>query len=162
VALFLVGLGLSYGVTQWVPRAFVPDEDQGWGIVVVQAPAGASLEYTKKINAEIQTILATVPEMDTVFAIGGFSFGGNASNRSLIFFGLKPYSERRGEEHSAQAVLNRLRGPFAGIMGAVVIPFLPPPVQGLGSFGGFQYVLQDQSGHTLEELASITRALVRQ
>ncbi len=162
VALFLTGLVLSYGVYQWVPRGFVPDEDQGWGIVLVQAPAGASLEYTKKIGAEVQAILARQPETDTIFAISGFSFGGNAPNRGLIFFGLKPYSQRRGSEHSAQAVIDRLRGPFGGIMGAVVVPFLPPAVQGLGNFGGFQYVLQDQGGHSLDELARVTQDVVRQ
>ena len=78
--------------------------------------------------------------MDTVFAISGFSFAGNAPNRGLMFFGLKPYSRAARRRASAQAVIDALRGPFAGITGALVIPFLPPAVQGLGSFGGFQYV----------------------
>src|SRR5260370_42470000 len=77
----------------------------------------------------------------------------------MVFVGLKPYSQRRGHEHSAQAVLERLRGPFFGITGAVVIPVLPPAVQGLGNFGGFQYLLQDQAGHSLEELARATQDL---
>jgi hydrophobic/amphiphilic exporter-1 (mainly G- bacteria), HAE1 family len=162
LALFLVGLLLTYLVYQRVPRGFVPDEDQGWGTVIVQAPAGASLEYTKKIGEEVQAILGKTPEMDTVFAISGFSFAGNAPNRALIFFGLKPYSQRSGYEHSAQAVIDRLRGSFAGITGALVIPFLPPAVQGLGNFGGFQYVLQDQGGHSLEELAQVAQEVVRQ
>jgi HAE1 family hydrophobic/amphiphilic exporter-1 len=102
------------------------------------------------------------PELDTVFAISGFSFGGTAPNRGLLFFGLKPYAQRRGAEHSAQAVINRLRGPLGGITGAVVIPFLPPAVQGLGNYGGFQYVLQDQGGHTLDELATVAHDVVRQ
>jgi HAE1 family hydrophobic/amphiphilic exporter-1 len=162
LALFLVGLLLTYLVYQRVPRGFVPDEDQGWGTVIVQAPAGASLEYTKKIGEEVQAVLGKTPEMDTVFAISGFSFAGNAPNRALIFFGLKPYSQRSGYEHSAQAVIDRLRGSFAGITGALVIPFLPPAVQGLGNFGGFQYVLQDQGGHSLEELAQVAQEVVRQ
>jgi HAE1 family hydrophobic/amphiphilic exporter-1 len=94
--------------------------------------------------------------------VTGFSFAGNAPNRSLVFFGLTPYSKRRGREHSAQALIERLRGPLGGISGAVVTPFLPPAVQGLGTFGGFQYVLQDQSGHTLDELAGVTQQVVRQ
>jgi HAE1 family hydrophobic/amphiphilic exporter-1 len=162
LALFLTGLGLTYLVYQWVPRAFVPDEDQGWGIVAVQAPPGASLDYTKGIGEQVQQVLAQVPEMESVFAVTGFSFGGNAPNRALIFFGLKDYSERRGAAHSAEAVINRLRGSFGGITGALVIPFLPPAVQGLGNFGGFQYVLQDQGGHSLEELAQVTQDVVRQ
>ncbi|HSB61116.1 MAG TPA: efflux RND transporter permease subunit, partial [Vicinamibacteria bacterium] len=133
-----------------------------WGIVAVQAPEGASLEYTKKINEEVQAVLGKTPEVDTVFAVTGFSFGGTAPNRGMVFFGLKPYSERRGAARSAQAVIDRLRGPFFGISGAVVIPFLPPAVQGLGNFGGFQYVLQDQGGNTLDELARVTQVLVRE
>jgi HAE1 family hydrophobic/amphiphilic exporter-1 len=162
VTLFVVGLSLTFLVYRKVPRGFVPDEDQGWGMIVVQAPQGASLEYTKKIGRDVQAILAQIPETDTVFAVTGFSFGGTAPNRGLIFYGLKPYSERRGKAHSAEAVINRLRGQLGSITGALVVPFMPPAVQGLGSFGGFQYVLQDQGGHTLEELARVTQELVQQ
>ncbi len=162
LVLFLVGLGLTVLVYRGVPRGFVPDEDQGWGIVAVQSPAGASLQYTKKIGEQVQAILMKTPELDTVFAVTGFSFGGTAPNRALLFFGLKPYAERRGAEHSAQAVIDRLRGPLGGITGAIVIPFLPPAVQGLGNFGGFQYVLQDQGGHSLDELARVAHDVVRQ
>jgi len=162
VALFLAGLGLTYLVYRVVPRGFIPDEDQGWGMVLVQAPQGASLDYTKKIGQEVQTILAKAAEVDTVFAVTGFSFGGTAPNRGMTFFGLKPYSHRRGGTHSAEAVIARLRGEFGAISGALVVPFMPPAVQGLGNFGGFQYVLQDQGGHTLEELATVTQELVRQ
>jgi HAE1 family hydrophobic/amphiphilic exporter-1 len=162
VGLFLVGLGLTYLVYHLVPKGFVPDEDQGWGIVAIQAPQGASLEYTKKIGGQVQEILGKTPEMSTIFAVTGFSFGGNAPNRGMIFFSLKPYSQRRGGDHSAQAVTNRLRGAFGAITGAVVIPFLPPAVEGLGDFGGFQYVLEDQGGHTLSELAGATEEVVRQ
>jgi HAE1 family hydrophobic/amphiphilic exporter-1 len=81
----------------------------------------------------------------------------------MIFFGLKPYSERRGSEHSAQAVVERLRGELMmSITDAMVFPFLPPPVEGLGTFGGFQYVVQDQGGHTVQELAAATQEMVAQ
>jgi HAE1 family hydrophobic/amphiphilic exporter-1 len=162
VALFLAGLALTYLVYQQVPRAFVPDEDQGWGIIAVQAPEGASLAYTNGIGEQVQAILARNPEVETVFAVTGFSFSGFAPNRGMLFFGLKPYGQRRGSEHSAQAVIDRLRGPFGGITGAFVIPFLPPAVEGLGTFGGFQYVVQDQGGHTLDELSRVTQDMVGQ
>jgi HAE1 family hydrophobic/amphiphilic exporter-1 len=161
VALFLAGLGLTYLVYQRVPKGFVPDEDQGWGIIAVQAPQGASLEYTKSIGGEVHAILRKVREMDTIFGASGFSFAGNAPNRGLVFFGLKPYSERRGEAHSAQAVINRLRGELGTVTGALVIPFLPPAVEGLGNLGGFQYVLQDQGSHTPDELARVAQDVVR-
>jgi len=162
LVLFAIGLALTGFVYQRVPRGFVPDEDQGWGIVAIQSPAGASLDYTRKIGEQVQAVLQKQPEMETVFAVSGFSFGGTAPNRGMLFFGLKPYSARRGAEHSAQAVIGRLRAPLGGIIGAIVIPFLPPAVQGLGNFGGFQYVLQDQGGHTLDELAATAQAVARE
>jgi HAE1 family hydrophobic/amphiphilic exporter-1 len=162
LGLFVAGLGLTALIYRRVPRGFVPDEDQGWGMIAVQSPAGASQEYTRKVGDRAQALLMKEPELDTVFAITGFSFAGTAPNRGLMFFGLKPYSERRGARHSAEALVGRLRGSLGEIREAVVVPFLPPAVQGLGEFGGFQYVLQDQGGHTLDELAAVTSDVVRQ
>jgi HAE1 family hydrophobic/amphiphilic exporter-1 len=162
LALFLAGVALSYVVYRTVPRAFVPDEDQGWGMILVQAPEGASLEYTRKVGEQAQAIIQRQPEVDTVFAISGFSFAGTAPNRGLMFFGLKPYSQRRGAARSAQAVIGRLRGQLFAITDAIVLAFVPPPVEGLGTFGGFQYVVQDRGGHTLEDLAKVTQDMVAQ
>lgn len=161
VVLFLVGLGLTYVVFQRVPRGFVPNEDQGYLILAVQSPSGASLDYTQGIETQVQNILLKTPEVENVFAISGFSFSGSAANRGIIFATLQPYSKRKGNQHSADAVLARLRGPLSGISGALVLPFLPPAVQGLGEFGGFQFEVQDQASHTLQELADATDALVR-
>jgi HAE1 family hydrophobic/amphiphilic exporter-1 len=161
LVVFALGLAASWALYRVVPRAFVPDEDQGWGMILVQAPEGASLDYTKKVGEKVQAALMHTSEVDTVFAISGFSFAGTAPNRGLMFFGLKPYAERRGEAHSAQAVIGRLRGAFGGITEGMVIPFLPPPVNGLGTFGGFQFVVQDLGGHTLEELSQATGAVTQ-
>jgi hydrophobic/amphiphilic exporter-1 (mainly G- bacteria), HAE1 family len=160
--LFLGALGLTYLVFQRVPKGFVPSEDQGYFIIAVQAPSGASLEYTKRIGQQVQGILQDIPEVEGIFAISGFSFSGSASNQALIFVPLKPYSQRRGDEHAATAIVNRIRGRLFGISGALVLPFLPPAVQGLGQFGGFAYELQDQGSHSLEELANTTQQLIRQ
>jgi len=162
VVLFLAGLGLTYFIFQRVPKAFVPNEDQGWFIVAVQSPPGASAQYTKSIEEEVYKIMRSAPEVENVFAVVGFSFSGSAANRGIVFAGLKPYSQRRGAEHSADAVVNRLRGRFFGVTGALVLPFLPPAVNGLGNFGGFQFELQDQGGHTLEELAKATQDMTHQ
>jgi len=131
-------------------------------MIVVQAPQGASLEYTKTVNRQVQEVLSGMPEISTIFAIGGFSFSGTAPNRGLLFFGLKPYGERPGAAHSAESVIARLRGPLGGITDALVIPFLPPAVQGLGAFGGFQYVVEDQGGHSLDDLAKVAQDVVGQ
>jgi len=162
VILFFAGLGLTYFVFQRVPKGFVPNEDQGYFIIAVQAPSGASLSYTRKIGQQISKIIANVPEAEGTFAVSGFSFGGNAPNRGLTFVPLKPYSQRKGDAHAADAILNRIRGQLFGISGAIVIPFPPPAVQGLGQFGGFQFEVQDQGGHTLQELDQVTQDMIRQ
>jgi HAE1 family hydrophobic/amphiphilic exporter-1 len=158
---FFAGLGLTYFVFTRVPTGFVPDEDQGYFIIVIQAPSGASLDYTKAIGKQVSSLLTDVKEAEGTFSIAGFSFSGSASNQGLIFVPLKPYSQRKGEEHSAAAILNRIRPRMFGVSGAIVFPTLPPPIQGLGQFGGFQFVVQDQAAHKLEELASTTQALMR-
>ncbi|HTT25243.1 MAG TPA: multidrug efflux RND transporter permease subunit [Candidatus Sulfotelmatobacter sp.] len=159
--LFFVGLGLTYFVFTRVPSGFVPDEDQGYFIVVVQAPSGASLEYTKSINQQVTHILASIPEVESTFSIAGFSFSGAAANQGLIFASLRPYSQRKGEEHTSLAILNRVRPMLFGVQGAIVFSTLPPAVQGLGRFGGFQFQVQDQRSHRLEELAGATQGLIR-
>ena len=161
--LFFVGLGLTYYVFKHVPTGFVPDEDQGYFIIVVQAPSGASLEYTKSIEQQVTKIVTTnIPESEGTFSIAGFSFAGAAANQGLMFVSLRPYSQRSGDQHAAAAVLARLRPMLFGISGAIVFPTLPPAVQGLGEFGGFQFEVQDQAAHKLDELASTAHALIAQ
>ncbi|HEY6337955.1 MAG TPA: multidrug efflux RND transporter permease subunit [Candidatus Sulfotelmatobacter sp.] len=161
VVLFFAGLGATYLVLRHVPTGFVPDEDQGYFIIVIQAPSGASLEYTADIGTQVSKMLADVPEVEGTFSIAGFSFSGASANQGLIFVPLKPYSKRKGEEHSAQAILNRVRPRLFGIQGAIVFATLPPEINGLGQFGGFQFVVQDQTAHPLEELASTAQGFLR-
>ncbi len=162
LVLFLVALAGTYFLYQKVPRGFIPEDDQGYLIVVVQSPQGASLEYTLDILRKVEEAAANIPEVEGVFSIGGFSFSGSAPNRALAFLPLKPFRERTGSGHTASAVLNRLRGPLMGISGAFVIPFSPPPVQGLGQFGGFQFVLEDQGRNTLQAIADTANQMVAQ
>jgi hydrophobic/amphiphilic exporter-1 (mainly G- bacteria), HAE1 family len=159
--LFAVGLGLAYYVFKQVPRGFVPTEDQGYLIVAIQAPAGASLDYTRKIGQQVSAITKSIPEVRGTFSVAGFSFGGATPNAGLVFLPLQPYGKRKGEEHTAAAIIKRLRGPLFGISGAIVIPFEPPAVQGLGQFGGFQYELLDQANHSLQDLDKTTHDLIR-
>jgi hydrophobic/amphiphilic exporter-1 (mainly G- bacteria), HAE1 family len=161
VLLFFVGLGLTYFVFTRVPSGFVPDEDQGYFIIVIQAPSGASLEYTKGIGTQVAGLLKDIPEAEGTFSIAGFSFSGSAPNQGLIFVPLKPYSQRKGEEHSATAILNRVRPSLFSISGAIVFATLPPAVQGLGQFGGFQFIVQDQAAHSLEELSGATHQIIQ-
>ena len=160
-AIFFLGLGLTYFVFTRVPAGFVPDEDQGYFIIVIQAPSGASLEYTKGIGKQVSDLLANIPESEGTFSVAGFSFAGAAANQGLIFVPLKPYSQRKGEQHTAAAVVNRVRPMLFAVQGAIVFATLPPAVQGLGQFGGFQFVVQDQAAHRLDELAAATQGLMR-
>ncbi len=148
--LFFAGLGLTYLVFLRVPTGFVPDEDQGYFIIVIQAPSGASLDYTKAIGEQVAKVLAGVPEVEGTFSVAGFSFSGAAANQGLVFVPLKPYDQRKGEEHAAAAIVNRVRPRLFGVSGAIVFATLPPAIQGLGQFGGFQFVVQDQAAHKLE------------
>jgi len=156
---FVATLGLTYWVYQRVPRSFIPDEDQGWFMVIVQAPQGASLEYTRAVCARAEEFLTKIPEAEGTFSVTGFSFAGNAPNRAMIFIALKPFEERKGEEHSAAMVIDRLRGPLAGVPGALLIPFNPPTVSGTSSIGGFQFEVQDPSGNSLQGLADAANRL---
>ena len=97
-----------------------------------------------------------------MFAAGGFSFAGSAPNQGILFAQLKDFKERRGEAHSAKAIVGQLFGAFSQITGAMVIPFLPPSIQGLGQFGGFTYELLDQSGGPIENLEAAAQQLIAQ
>jgi hydrophobic/amphiphilic exporter-1 (mainly G- bacteria), HAE1 family len=162
VSAFVVSLGLTWMAYQWVPRAFVPEEDQGWFMTIIQAPAGSSLQYTADVAREAEKVMMATPEVQSVFSVVGFSFSGSAPNQGLIFASLHPFDERRGDDHRMQAVLNRLRGPLMGIQGALILPFAPPSIQGLGAFGGFTFEVLDQGGSDINQLAGATWGLIGQ
>ena len=162
VVLFLAGLSLTYFIFQRVPKAFVPNEDQGWLIVAVQAPPGASKQYTGSIVEQVAHVMQNDPDIASVFAVTGSGVAGAAGNQGVVYAGLKDYAQRKGPEHSADAIVNRLRGQLFGISGAIVLPFLPPAIEGLGSLGGFQFEVQDQGAHTPQELAGVVQDMVRQ
>jgi HAE1 family hydrophobic/amphiphilic exporter-1 len=162
LALFVVVLGATYWIYQSVPRAFIPEDDQGYLIFIVQAPQGASLTYTRDICAKVEETLSHVSEIDGAFTVAGFSQAGNAPNRAIIYTNLKPFVRRKGDAHTAAAIIQRLRGPVFGIPGAIVVPFNPPAVQGLGQFGGFQFELEDLGRNSLQAIANAANQLVAQ
>ncbi|MDB4963937.1 MAG: efflux system, inner rane transporter CmeB, partial [Myxococcales bacterium] len=160
VAVFLLSLLLTVCTFRRSPTGFVPDEDQGYIIIIVQGPSGASLQETIKVTKQVETILAREPAVGHVFNVNGFSFLGAGSNRAIMFAALKPFSDRPGEQNTANALVARLRGPFMGIGGAVVIPFMPPAIQGIGTFGGIQVEIEDRRGGPIENLAAATMAVI--
>jgi HAE1 family hydrophobic/amphiphilic exporter-1 len=160
IGLFALGLVATWGLFRAVPSAFVPEEDEGYFTTIIQAPAGASLQYTTRIAEQVEKVLFRDPDILSAFSVVGFSFSGAAPNNGLAFVRLKPYDERRGKAHSLPAVLGRVRGPMSRIPGALVIPFAPPGIQGLSSFGGFQYQLLDQTGGDISRLAETLGSVV--
>jgi HAE1 family hydrophobic/amphiphilic exporter-1 len=160
VAVFLLGLLATWMMYRIVPQALVPEEDPGYFITVVQAPPGASLDYTGTIARQAEKILMADPEVEGVFSVMGFSFSGAAPNQGLIFTSLKNFDQREEDGKSLKDVLARLRGPLFGISGGLVLPFAPAPIPGLGEFGGFEFQVLDQSGTDISALANATQGLV--
>jgi len=147
VGLFAALLAVTVWLYQTVPNAFVPEEDQGYIITILQAPQGVSAQFTNEVMKKVEAELLAVPEIDGTFAIGGFSFGGGSTaNTGVIFCPLKDWSERKRPDQTAQAIIGKLFPKFSQITEARVFPVNPPPIRGLSNFGGFQFQLQDRSG----------------
>ncbi|MET0344276.1 MAG: multidrug efflux RND transporter permease subunit [Polyangiales bacterium] len=161
LALFAATLALTWLVYRQVPTGFIPDEDQGWFAVMINGPDGSSSERTGKVLTEVQEALAKEKSVESVFAVGGYSFMGDGPNRGVVFANMRPWSERRDPSQSLTAVLERLKQPFSRITGADVMGVPPPTVEGIGNVGGFQFVLQDRTlAASLESVAAATRQLV--
>jgi len=141
-AALLVGLGWAY---MQLPSSFLPNEDQGYLIVDIQAPAEASSERTLQSIQEIEKIFLAEPAVDRVIAVSGFSFSGSGQNAGLAFATLKDWSER-GPEDSASAIAQRINGKLWGLPGSMSFTLSPPPIQGLGNSSGFTFRLQDRGG----------------
>jgi hydrophobic/amphiphilic exporter-1 (mainly G- bacteria), HAE1 family len=154
-AVFVLGLVAAWFIYRLVPTSFVPEEDQGYLMALVQTPEGASLEYTTAKTRQAAAILGANKDITGVFAVPGFSFTGQAPNRAMIFANLRPIAERKGREHSAAGVLNAVRGPLMSIPDSLVIPLAPPSIQGLGQFGGFQFQLEQTGSGTLEDMQKV-------
>ena len=158
--LFALAMYATWWVYRAVPGAFVPAEDEGYFITIVQAPAGSSLEYTTEVMKKAEDIFLNTPEILAVFSVAGFSFSGSAPNQGLMFARLKPFEERKDPSQSLEAVLGRLFGQVMTIPGGLVFPVAPPSIQGLSAFGGFQYELLDRPGGDITELAALTQQVI--
>ncbi len=160
--LFFGLLGCTYWVYQRVPRAFIPEDDQGYLIFIVQAPQGASLTYTRDICGKAEEVISRDPEIEGVFTIVGFGASGTSSNQAILYASLRPFEQRKGDVHSAGATITRLRSSLSAVSGAIVVPFNPPAVFGLGQFGGFQFELEDLGRNSLQSIADNANKLAAQ
>jgi HAE1 family hydrophobic/amphiphilic exporter-1 len=159
----IIGIFIAlFGVTIWlytiVPTAFLPEEDQGYFITLIQAPQGVSLQYTSKIMTEVEKTILKVPEVVGTFTVGGFSFSGSSANQGIIFTTLKPWQERKKPDQSVQAIIGQLFGQFSQIPEASIFPLNPPAIRGLGNFGGFNFQLQDRRANS--DLETLVQTMV--
>ena len=129
-----------------LPTSFLPNEDQGTMLVNVQLPPGATVERTRNVMEQVEGFILKQPEVKSMVGVLGFSFSGQGQNAALAFVTLKPWDERHGEEHSAQALAGRAFGALMGIRDAFIFPLSPPPIPELGNATGFTFRLQDRAG----------------
>jgi len=161
IVLFFAGLGATAYMYVHVPTGFVPQEDQNYFIVVVQAPPGASLAYTTDVAMQAEQILRADPDVFGTFAVPGFSLsGGSSSNYGLIFAPLRPIDDRKGKGHAVSDIVARVSPKLFGVPGAIVVAFEPPAINGIGSFGGFQFELQDLGRNTLQDVDAVAHKIV--
>ena len=149
MASLLGGIVLTGVAFNAIPSGFVPVEDQGYAIGIVQAPEGSSDQITGAINQKVAAILSEEKAIKAAAVFSGASLSGNAPNRGLFFFGTSNWQERRGPEQSMEAIVARLNRRFASLREARVIAIQPPSIPGYGNAGGFEFQLLDRSGGRL-------------
>jgi HAE1 family hydrophobic/amphiphilic exporter-1 len=164
LVLFFAGLGATVWIYGHVPTGFIPQEDQSFLMVIVQAPPGSSLAYTSALADRATMILQSNSDIAGSFSIIGFNFSGNASNAGMMFVSTKPSDQRRGKGHTTADIVADLSPKLMSLMfapnGGLVAVFEPPAVNGVGSYGGFQFMLQDSGANTLGDLDRVAHQIV--
>ncbi|GAB4371635.1 MAG: efflux RND transporter permease subunit [Elainellaceae cyanobacterium] len=164
IGVFVLALAATFLMFKSVPTGFIPEEDQGLFIGIIQAPEGVALNYTDKIGQQIYQALDQTPEVEASMIVSGFGLEGSGPNRGTFFAKLKNWSERQGNDQSVQAILGRLNQQFARIQEAVVVGLNVPAVPGFSATGGFEFILQDASGGRLgfEEFLGAAQDIINQ
>ena len=148
VVVFLALVGGAAFMFDKLPSSFIPEEDQGVLLAMIQLPTGATMERTKQVTDQMTDyFLKNEPDaVEAVMGITGFSFAGSGQNAGLAFIRLKDFEDRTDPRLSAQAVVGRAMGALSQIKDAMVFTLLPPAMPGLGISGGFDMYLQDNAG----------------
>jgi multidrug efflux pump len=143
------------------PTGFLPEDDQGGLFVVVQLPGGASVARTAEVVQRAEAILREDPAVEDITSVIGLNFidSYSQSNAAFIVVTLKSFEERKDKSLGVRQMVARLNPKFRSMQGGAVVPVLPPPILGLGTGGGFAYVLQDLRGGDPKELAQVLRGL---
>ncbi|EBC5722200.1 efflux RND transporter permease subunit [Salmonella enterica] len=131
-----------------LPTSFLPEEDQGVFLTMIQLPSGATQERTQKVLDQVTHYYLNNEKanVESVFTVNGFSFSGQGQNSGMAFVSLKPWEERNGEENSVEAVIARAARAFSQIRDGLVFPFNMPAIVELGTATGFDFELIDQGG----------------
>ncbi len=149
-----------WGFTKW-PTSYVPEEDMGYFMASVQLPTGASLDRTDKMISKVSTLIKDMPEVSDVIEISGFSFmaGGAGSNLGSMFVVLKPWNERKGKDHSVEAVMERINEQCAALQEGIVFAVNPPAIPGLGMTSGLEMQLLDINSHGPGEMMQVLKSI---
>ena len=141
-------IGLFAWLLKVTPAGFVPNEDQSFIMADVSLPPASSLERTTHIADQVVNIARGLPEMNTVVRVAGSGIlsGGNGGSYGALFMNLKDWDQRKGKDHSVDAVINKLFGATAGIKGANLFFIAPPTLEGFGNTSGFEFQVQDRTG----------------
>jgi hydrophobic/amphiphilic exporter-1 (mainly G- bacteria), HAE1 family len=155
-------LAVSVLIFYFTPQSFLPDEDQGAIFAALRLPEGASVNRTEAVVKQVEDLVRPIPGVEGILSVVGLNFIDYvaSSNQAFFVIRLKPYEVRTDPAQSANAIIARLRPQLAAIPGAIAFPFNLPPILGLGSTGGFQYVLEALQGQTPNDLAAVLRGLL--
>jgi HAE1 family hydrophobic/amphiphilic exporter-1 len=163
--LFFGALAGTVYMYNHVPTAFIPQEDQSYFLIIVQTPPGASLSYTSEFADRVAEQVRKNDGVFGTFSVMGFSLaGGSSPNSGLIFAPLKPIDDRTkmGRQFSAKAIVADVGPKLFAIPGGIAFAAEPPAVQGIGTVGGFQFILQDGGRNTFGDIDRIAHTLVNQ
>ncbi|HXY04247.1 MAG TPA: efflux RND transporter permease subunit, partial [Terriglobales bacterium] len=156
VAVLLVAFGVAAGFfASRVPSSFLPDEDQGYAYVNVQLPNGASLERTTAVASQVEKIIMDTPGVQETTTFVGFSLLSfvRTSYNATFFVNLKPWNDRKTRAEQFQTLKANLNREFSRLPQAIVFGFSPPAIPGVGTAGGFTFLLEDRSGSDVQFLA---------
>ncbi len=161
---YLVLAGGTYQLFQAVPGGFVPAQDKQYLIGFAQLPDAATLDRTEDVIQRMSEITLAQPGVEHAIAFPGLSINGftNGSNAGIVFVGLAPFEERTTPELSAGAIAMQLNQKFGAIQDAFIAMFPPPPVQGLGTTGGFKLQIEDRAGLGYQALDEATKGFLAQ
>jgi multidrug efflux pump len=161
-AIYLVLAAVTVGLFKVVPSGFVPAQDKQYLIGFAQLPDGATLDRTEEVIRRMNDIALKQPGVEHAVAFPGLSINGftNSSNSGIVFTTLKPFDERKGADQSAAAIAGQLNQKFGAIQEAFVVMFPPPPVQGLGTTGGFKLQLEDRASLGIKVLDDAQKAFM--